>query len=84
MLSRPEAAQRLGISECTLVRWADHGLVQRHAYNAHAHLYELPKNNLPVKHSSRWDRLADRAAAFSQAPDQDANLQRKELQYEAT
>jgi DNA invertase Pin-like site-specific DNA recombinase len=84
MLSRPEAAQRLGISECTLVRWADHGLVQRHAYNAHAHLYELPKNNLPVKHSSRWDRLADRAAASSQAPDQDANLQRKKLQYEAT
>ena len=59
-------------------------LSQRHAYNAHAHLYELPKNNLPVKHSSRWDRLADRAAASSQAPDQDANLQRKELQYEAT
>ena len=84
MLSRPEAAARLGVSECTLVRWADHGIVQRHAYNAHAHLYDLPENNLPVKHSSRWDRLADRVATSSQAPDQDANLQRKELQCEAT
>ena len=84
MLSRPEAAGRLGISECTLVRWADHGLVHRHAYNAHAHLYELPEKNLPVKHSSRWDRLADRAVALSQIPDQDANLQRKEMQCEAT
>jgi DNA invertase Pin-like site-specific DNA recombinase len=84
MLPRPEAAERLGISECTLVRWADHGLVRRHAYNAHAHLYELPENNLPVKHSSRWDRLADRAVAPSQTQDQDANLQQKELQCEAT
>ncbi len=35
------------------------------------------------KHSSRWDRLADRAAC-SQTPGQDANPQRKEMQCEAT
>jgi DNA invertase Pin-like site-specific DNA recombinase len=62
MLTTQEAAARLGIHEATLVRWARHGLVMRHAYNAHAFLYELPRPLPPIKHSSRWDRLADRVA----------------------
>jgi DNA invertase Pin-like site-specific DNA recombinase len=63
MLTRQEATSRLGICESTLVRWAEHGLVARYAYNAHAYLYEAPGSNPPVKHCSRWDRLIDRAAA---------------------
>jgi hypothetical protein len=62
MLTKTEAAVRLGIHESTLVRWAESGLVTRHAYNAHAYLYEAPDPNLLVKHCSRWDRLIDRAA----------------------
>jgi DNA invertase Pin-like site-specific DNA recombinase len=81
MLSSQEAAARLDITVGTLVRWARHGLVQRHAYNAHAYLYEIPAENLPVKHSSRWDRLDDRAARTP--AHQDAELQPKELQCEA-
>jgi len=67
MLTKSEAAARLGIHESTLVRWAECGLVTRHAYNAHAYLYEVPDPNLPEKHCSRWDRLADRAAALQTA-----------------
>ncbi|MGQ7935252.1 recombinase family protein [Paraburkholderia sp. D1E] len=63
MLTRLEAAARLGIHEATLVRWVEHGIVTKHAYNDYAHLYEVPDSNPPVKHSSRWDRLADRVAA---------------------
>lgn len=63
MLTKQELAARLGIHENTLVRWAQHGLVTRHAYNAHAYLYEEPSPNLPIKHCSRWDRIAIRAAA---------------------
>jgi DNA invertase Pin-like site-specific DNA recombinase len=63
MLTAQEAAARLGIHEATLVTWARHRLVVRHAYNAHAFLYELPQPLPPIKHSSRWDRLADRVAA---------------------
>lgn len=63
MLTKAEAASRLGIHEATLLRWVEHGLVARHAYNDHAYLYEQPGPNLPVKHCSRWDRLIDRAAA---------------------
>jgi hypothetical protein len=40
MLTREEAASRLGICESTLIRWVEHGLVARHAYNAHAYFYE--------------------------------------------
>ncbi|MBP0640208.1 recombinase family protein, partial [Cupriavidus sp. AcVe19-6a] len=65
MLTKPEAAARLGIHESTLLRWMEHGLVTRHAYNDHAYLYEVPTSSPPVKHSSRWDRLIDRAAAVS-------------------
>jgi DNA invertase Pin-like site-specific DNA recombinase len=63
MLTKAETAARLGIHETTLIRWVEHGLVTRHAHNAHAYLYEAPGPSLPVKHSSRWNRLADRAAA---------------------
>ncbi|WP_459570187.1 recombinase family protein, partial [Cupriavidus sp. 8B] len=65
MLTKPEAAARLGIHVETLIRWVNHGLVMRHAYNDHAYLYEVPTSDPPVKHSSRWDRLTDRAAAVS-------------------
>ena len=61
MLTQREAAARLGVHEATVVRWAEHGLVTRHAYNGHAWLYELTDPDLPVKHCSRWDRLVDRA-----------------------
>jgi DNA invertase Pin-like site-specific DNA recombinase len=66
LLTRGEAALRLGICESTLIRWVEHGLVVRHAYNAHAYLYEVPGSNPPIKHSSRWDRLSDRAATIHQ------------------
>jgi len=67
MLTKKEAAQRLGIHEETLVRWAQHGLVVRHAYNGHAFLYEPPGSVAPVKHSSRWDQLTDRVDALCNA-----------------
>jgi DNA invertase Pin-like site-specific DNA recombinase len=60
MLTKAETASRLGIHETTLTRWVAHGLVARHAYNAHAYLYEAPGPNSPVKHSSRWDPLINR------------------------
>ena len=65
MLTKAEAAARLGIHETTLIRWVEHGLVTRHAYNAHSYLYQAPGPKPPVKHSSRWDRLSDRAVAKS-------------------
>jgi DNA invertase Pin-like site-specific DNA recombinase len=64
MLTKPEAAVRLGIHESTLVHWAKRGIVTRHTHNAHAYLYEVPDPSLPAKHCSRWDRLVDRAAAL--------------------
>ena len=67
MLTKKEAAVRLGICEGTLTRWAEHGLVRRHAYNGHAYLYELLGLDHPIKHSSRWDRLIDRAATIKTA-----------------
>jgi hypothetical protein len=67
MLTKKEAATRLGIHESTLVSWAEHGIITRHAYNGHAYLYDVPGSNPPVKHCSRWDRLADRAGAIMTA-----------------
>jgi DNA invertase Pin-like site-specific DNA recombinase len=67
MLTKKEAATRLGIHEATLVSWAEHGIITRHAYNGHAYLYDAPGPTPPVKHCSRWDRLADRAAAIMTA-----------------
>jgi hypothetical protein len=74
MLTRKEAAARLGICESTLVSWVEHGLVAKHAYNAHACLYEAPGPNPPVKHCSRWDRLIDRAAAAQTATPSKSSL----------
>jgi DNA invertase Pin-like site-specific DNA recombinase len=67
MLTKREAAAHFGIHESTLVRWAACGLVTRHAYNAHAYLYEVPDPHVPGKHCSRWDRLVDRSAALQTA-----------------
>ena len=67
MLTTREATARLGIHESTLARGVECGLVTRHAYNAHAYLYEVPESNVPGKHCSRWDRLVDRAAALQSA-----------------
>jgi len=64
MLTKQEAATHLGIHETTLIRWVEHGIVTRHAYNGYAYLYEPTGPNPPAKHSSRWDRLVDRAAAI--------------------
>ena len=64
MLTKKEAAVRLGIHEATLVSWAEHGIIKRDAYNGHFYLYELPESPLPGKHCSRWDRLKDRAASL--------------------
>jgi DNA invertase Pin-like site-specific DNA recombinase len=66
LLTREDAAAHLGICESTLIRWVEHGLVTRHAYNAHAYLYEVPASNPPLKQSSRWNRLIERAAAIQQ------------------
>jgi DNA invertase Pin-like site-specific DNA recombinase len=64
MLTSTEMADRLGIHTLTLLRWAQHGLIVRHAYNDHPFfLYEDPGPNRPTKHCSRWDRVADRTAA---------------------
>ncbi len=63
MLTKHEAARKLGIHVMTLGTWAKCGLVVRHAFNAHAFLYDLPDQGLPIKHSSRWDRVADRQPA---------------------
>lgn len=64
MLTRKEAAARLGIHESTLLAWAQHGIVTRHAHNSHAYLYETPGPNPPVKQCSRWNRLVNRAVAI--------------------
>jgi DNA invertase Pin-like site-specific DNA recombinase len=67
MLTKAEAAKHFNIHVATLVRWAQHGLITRHAYNAHAYLYEAPGQNPPIKQCSRWNRVVDRAAAMKAA-----------------
>jgi len=67
MLTKREAAARLNIHQTTLAKWAENGLVAKHAYNAHHNLYEVPKSNPPRKQCSRWNRLVDRAAALKMA-----------------
>jgi hypothetical protein len=67
MLTQKEAAASLGIHEATVLRWADHGIIARHAYNGHAYLYETPGPNPPVKQCSRRNRLVDRAEAIRTA-----------------
>lgn len=66
LLTKKELADRLGIHQSTLTSWVKHGLIKGHRYNGRVSLYEEPSTH-PRKHSSRWDRLSDRAAAV-QAP----------------
>ncbi|MGX5805210.1 recombinase family protein [Bradyrhizobium sp. Arg314] len=63
MLTKAEACAKLGITECTLVRWAKYGIVKRHAYNGYIYLYERLEH-VPAKQSSRWNQLAHRADAI--------------------
>jgi DNA invertase Pin-like site-specific DNA recombinase len=79
MLNKKEMADRLGVHEQTVDRWAEHGLVKAHFYNDHGwQLYEPPGPDTPAKHSSRWDRLVDRAAGLPLGP-QNAGLELKEV-----
>ncbi len=59
-LNAKEMAERLNIHQHTVVRWAQAGILKRHAYNGHYFLYEPPCENTPQKHSSRWNTLEDR------------------------
>jgi hypothetical protein len=80
LLTKKELAVRLGIHETTLTNWVKHDIIEAHAYNGHAWLYEEPATH-PAKHCSRWDRLCDRAAAH-RAPrkeDQGPRLESKEV-----
>jgi hypothetical protein len=81
MLTQQEMAERLGIHEQTVVRWGKHGIINRHAYNGHFWLYEVPGPNPPTKQSSRWNRLVDRAAVIQKAAkeSQIARIQPKEV-----
>jgi hypothetical protein len=79
MLNKQEMADRLGIHEQTLDRWAKVGLLRAHSYNDHGwQLYELPGPDIPLKHCSRWDRLVSRAAGMQATP-QRAALKQKEV-----
>jgi len=79
MMNKREMADRLGVHEQTVDRWAEHGIIQAHFYNDHRwQLYAPPGPDMPAKHCSRWDRLVDRAAGL-QAGLQDAGLERKEV-----
>lgn len=79
MLNKREMADRLGVHEQTVDRWAKYGLIQAHFYNDHGwQLYEPPGPNTPAKHCSRWDRLVERAAGLQGGP-QDAGLELKEV-----
>jgi len=61
MLTRNEMAKCLNIHACTVERWADYGILTRHAHNAHAYLYEDPGPKPPKKQCSRWNQLVERA-----------------------
>jgi DNA invertase Pin-like site-specific DNA recombinase len=79
MLTKKEMADRLGIHEQTVDRWAECGIIKAHFYNDHGwQLYEPPGPNIPAKHCSRWDRLVNRAATV-QAGSQPAGLELKEV-----
>src|SRR5258708_25394684 len=67
MLPTEEAAARLGVHVATLLSWAKHGIITRHAFNDHAYLYEIPEQNRPLKQCSRWNRVVDRATAIRRA-----------------
>jgi DNA invertase Pin-like site-specific DNA recombinase len=79
MLNKKEMADRLGVHEQTVDRWAKHGIIKAHFYNDHGwQLYEIPAPNIPAKHCSRWDRLADRAAG-AKPGSQRVGLETKEV-----
>jgi DNA invertase Pin-like site-specific DNA recombinase len=79
MLNKREMADRLGVHEQTVDRWAKHGLVGAHFYNDHGwQLYDPPGPDTPAKHCSRWDRLVDRAAGL-QTGLQNVGLELKEV-----
>jgi len=80
LLTKKELAARLGIHETTLTSWVRHGIVKAHAYNGHAWLYEEPPSR-PMKHSSRWDRLSDRATVVGDHGEkhQGAQIESKEV-----
>jgi DNA invertase Pin-like site-specific DNA recombinase len=79
MLNKKEMADRLGIHEQTVDRWAKAGLVRAHSYNDHGwQLYALLGPDIPLKHCSRWDRLVNRAAGVQATP-QHAALEQKEV-----
>jgi DNA invertase Pin-like site-specific DNA recombinase len=79
MLNKTEMADRLGVHEQTVDRWAKYGIIKAHLYNDHGwQLYELPGPNIPAKHCSRWDRLVDRAEGV-QAGSQRVGLKPKEV-----
>src|SRR6476659_8304795 len=79
MLNKREMADRLGVHEQTVDRWAKHGVIGAHFYNDHGwQLYEPPGPNTPAKHCSRWDRLVDRAAGL-QTGLQNVGLELKEV-----
>jgi len=79
MLNKSEMADRLGVHEQTVDRWAKYELIRAHFYNDHGwQLYEPPGPNTPVKHCSRWDRLVDRAAGL-QTRSQRAGLEPEEV-----
>src|ERR1700733_8043625 len=79
LLTKKELAARLDIHLATLTSWVKHGIVKAYAYNRHAWLYEMPPNR-PTKHSSRWDRLTDRAVArASGEQNQDPQIESKEV-----
>jgi DNA invertase Pin-like site-specific DNA recombinase len=65
MLTKAEACAKIGITECTLLRWAKYGIVKRHASDGHIGLYELLGPDIPAKKSSRWNQLTHRAEALS-------------------
>lgn len=85
LLTRKEMMERLGISNTTLNRWADHDLVTRHPYNGHACLFEDPGDNPPTKQCSRWNTLASRAAKKQRvnSHSQRRSERLEEVQYEA-
>ena len=66
MLTKAEACAKLGITECTLVRWAKYGIVKRHAANGYIGLYEPPGPHVPTKQCSRWNQLVHRAETLRQ------------------
>jgi hypothetical protein len=80
LFSKKELASRLGIHVATVTSWVKHGIISAHLYNGHAWLYEVPSNP-PAQHSSRWDRLTDRAEVMltSRKKGQDSSIESKEV-----